>query len=118
MMAGIGQAAGLATKLYMSSDESIKSNTGKPADTKKALAELDATQVDDGWRYDEAKGAPAGSGGAEHTGPMAQQVRKTMGEKVAPGGKQIDIVSMNGKLMASMQELSKRMKKVEKRVAA
>ena len=117
MMAGLGQAAGLATKLYMS-DENIKSNTGKPADTKKALAELDATQVDDGWRYDAAKGAPAELGNAEHTGPMAQEVRKTMGERVAPGGKQIDIVSMNGKLMASMQELSKRVKKIEKRVAA
>lgn len=100
------------------SDENIKTNTGKPADTKKALAEVDATQVDDGWSYDESKGAPPGSGGVERTGPMAQEVRKTMGDKVAPGGKQIDLVSMNGKLMASMQELSKRVKKIEKRVAA
>lgn len=109
----LGQGIG-----YFASDEAIKSGTGKPADTKKALAELDATQVDDGWSYDESKGAPAGSGGMEHTGPMAQEVRKTMGDKVAPGGKQIDVVSMNGKLMASMQELSKRVKKIEKRVAA
>ena len=100
------------------SDEDIKSNTGKPVDTKKALAEVNATQVDEGWNYDESKGAPAGSGGVEHTGPMAQEVRKTMGSKVAPGGKQIDIVSMNGKLMASMQELSKRVKKIEERKAA
>ena len=39
-----------------------------------------------------------------------------MGDRVAPGGRQIDLVSMNGKLMASMQELSKRVKKIEKRV--
>jgi hypothetical protein len=100
------------------SDENIKTNTGKPANTKKALAEVEATQVDEGWSYDESKGAPPGSGGTEHTGPMAQQVRKTMGEKVAPGGKVIDLVSMNGKLMASMQELSKRVKKIEERAAA
>lgn len=116
-MGAIGQLAGLGVKLYQS-DESIKSGTGKPADTKKALQEVEATQVDDGWTYDESKGAPAGSGGKKHTGPMAQEVRRTMGERVAPGGKQIDIVSMNGKLLASMQELSKRVKKLEKREAA
>lgn len=114
--AGMQSAMLKGTSIF--SDEDIKTNTGKPANTKKALAELDATQVDDGWSYDESKGAPAGSGGVEHTGPMAQEVRKTMGDKVAPGGKQIDIVSMNGKLMASMQELSKRVKKIEKRAAA
>lgn len=103
---------------YFVSDEDVKSGTGKPANTKKALEELDATKVDDGWTYDESKGAPPGSGGSQHTGPMAQEVRKTMGNKVAPGGKVIDMVSMNGKLMASMQELSKRVKKMERKVAA
>jgi hypothetical protein len=116
-MGAIGSMAGLATKLYLGSDKNIKSGTGKPANTKKALAEVAATPVEDGWKYDEAKGAPAGSGGPEHTGPMAQQVRKTMGEKVAPGGKVIDMVSMNGKLMAGMQELTKRMTKLERRSA-
>lgn len=115
---GVGYMAGGKELATFMSDENVKADTGKPANTKKALAELDATQVDDGWSYDESKGAPPGSGGAEHTGPMAQEVRKTMGDKVAPGGKQIDIVSMNGKLMASMQELSKRVKKIEQRVAA
>ena len=109
----LGQGIG-----YAVSDENVKSGTGKPANTKKALDELDATQVDDGWTYDESKGAPPGSGGAVHTGPMAQEVQRTMGDHVAPGGKQIDLVSMNGKLMASMQELSKRVKKIEKKVAA
>ncbi|HEY0955842.1 MAG TPA: tail fiber domain-containing protein [Roseateles sp.] len=114
--AGMQAAIMKGTSIF--SDEDIKTNTGKPANTKKALAEVDATQVDEGWTYDESKGAPQGSGGTKHTGPMAQQVRKTMGEKVAPGGKVIDLVSMNGKLMASMQELSKRVKKIEERAAA
>jgi len=118
--AGYGVGYGLeALKMKgLLSDENLKSNTGKPVDTKKALEEVDATQVDDGWTYDESKGAPAGSGGTERTGPMAQEVQRTMGNKVAPGGKVIDVVSMNGKLMASMQELSKRVKKIERRVAA
>lgn len=109
----LGQAAG-----FLLSDEGKKKGTGKRADTKKALAEVVDTPVDEGWEYDEAKGAPAGSGGTKHTGPMAQKVRKTMGEKVAPGGKAIDLVSMNGNLMAGMQELAKRMSKLEKRIAA
>lgn len=122
-MGAIGQLAGLGVKLYQGpqafvSDENVKSGTGKPVNTKKALAEVDATQVNDGWTYDESKGAPPGSGGKKHVGPMAQEVRRTMGERVAPGGKQIDIVSMNGKLLASMQELSKRVKKLEKLEAA
>lgn len=130
-MKQIGMGAGWATgdkglqdsmlkgnSFFALSDKSVKSGTGKPVDTKKALDELDATQVDDGWTYDESKGAPAGSGGTKHTGPMAQEVRRTMGDEAAPGGKQIDMVSMNGKLMASMQELSKRVKKIERRVAA
>lgn len=108
---GVGELAGMAGKIF--SDEGIKSGTGKKASTKSALAEVVDTPVEDGWVYDEAKGAPAGSGGVEHTGPMAQQVHRTMGEKVAPGGKAIDLVSMNGKLMASMQELVKRVKKLE-----
>ena len=110
-----GEGAGYAAMAF--SDENIKSGTGKKADTAEALAELVATPVDEGWEYDESKGAPAGSGGKKHTGPMAQRVRKTMGEKVAPGGKAIDLVSMNGKLMASMQELAKRVGKIEKAAA-
>lgn len=114
----MGQAAGYGAQAYAMSDEGIKSGTGKKVNTKQALAEVDATQVDDGWTYDESKGAPVGSGGVKHTGPMAQEVRRRMGDKAAPGGKVVDLVTMNGKLMASMQEVSKRLKKVEQRVAA
>lgn len=118
-MAGIGQLAGLATKLYLAptSDENVKSGTGKPIDTAKALKGIVDTPVDDGWKYDPAKGGPS-DGGQPHDGPMAQQVRKHMGDKAAPGGKVLDIVTMTGHMLAGMQELSKRIKKIEKKVAA
>jgi hypothetical protein len=116
MMEGIGGLASLGTKLYMS-DKTRKKGTGKPVDGKQALAGIEATPVDAGWQYDAAKGGVA-DGGQLHDGPMAQEVRKNMGNKVAPGGKQIDLVSMNGQLMAGMQELAKRMSKIERRVAA
>ncbi len=111
-MQGIGGLAQLGTQLYMS-DEAIKTKTGKPANADKALAEVNALKVEDGWEYDPAKGGPD-DGGMPHTGPMAQNVRAVMGNKAAPGGKAIDIVTMNGKLIASMQELTKRVKQLEK----
>ena len=94
------------------SDKNIKTGTGKPASGKKALAQISATPVEAGWKYDPAKGGPD-DGGQPHTGPMAQTVRRTMGESMAPGGTKIDLVGMNGKLMAGMQELTKRVKKLE-----
>jgi len=114
-MGGLGQIAGLATKLYMS-DKTKKKATGKPASTSKALKGIVDTPVDTGWKYDAAKGGTS-DGGQPHDGPMAQQVQKHMGNKVAPGGKAIDIASMNGHLMAGMQELAKRMTKLERRAA-
>jgi hypothetical protein len=95
------------------SDKRKKKGTGTPADADKALDEVMATPVHEGWEYDETKGAPAGSGGVKHRGPMAQDVRKTMGEKAAPGGKVIDFIEVNGKLMAAMQGLAKRVEQVE-----
>lgn len=100
---------------YMS-DKRKKKGTGKAANDDKALAEVNATPVQEGWEYDPANGGPD-DGGTPHTGPMAQDVRATMGEKVAPGGKVIDIVSMNGKILAGMQALTKRLERVEKKVA-
>jgi hypothetical protein len=44
---------------------------------------------------------------------MAQNVRKVMGDKAAPRGEILDFVEINGKLMASMQELGKRVEKLE-----
>jgi hypothetical protein len=95
------------------SDEKKKKRTGTPADTDKALDEVMATPVHEGWEYDETKGAPPGSGGVKHRGPMAQDVRKTMGEKAAPGGEVIDFIEVNGTLMAAMQGLAKRVQQLE-----
>jgi hypothetical protein len=99
-----------------SSDKNKKKKTGKAANEEQALAQINATPVEEGWQYDPAKGGPD-DGGMPHTGPMAQEVRATMGNKVAPGGKVIDMVSMNGKLMAGMKALTKRIERIEKAVA-
>lgn len=88
------------------SDEEVKSGTGKPADTKKALQEIVDTPVEDGWRYDPAKGGPD-DGGKKHIGPMAQQVQRISGNDAAPEGKAISIVDEMGRMRAAIQELAK-----------
>lgn len=114
-LGGIGQLAQGGAALWAASDENTKSGVSM-TNTGKALEEITATPVKE-WHYDAAKGGP-NDGKQPHTGPMAQMVNQTMGDKVAPGGKVIDLVTMNGKLMAGMQEIAKRVKKLEGRKAA
>ena len=40
-----------------------------------------------------------------------------MGEKAAPGGKVIDLVSMNGITLAAVKDLDSRMKRLERKRA-
>jgi hypothetical protein len=98
------------------SDEDKKKNTGTPADGEQALDEINATPVKDGWSYDPAKGGP--DDGMTHTGPMAQHVRKHMGNRVAPGGREISPMDMNGKILAGMQALTRKVNKLEQRKGA
>jgi len=65
------------------------------------------------WNYQAGKGDDQ-----EHSGPMAQEVRKNLGEEVAPKGKMIDLQSMNGALMASIQHLGEKVEGLFKRDAA
>lgn len=95
------------------SDEAVKSGTGNPANTKKALDEIVKTPVDEGWTYDPAKGGPD-DGGQPHIGPMAQDVNRVSGEAAAPGGKEISIVNELGRMRAAIQELEKRQAKSTK----
>jgi hypothetical protein len=103
-------SAGIASMLGMS-DVNVKSDI-QPEDPAAALAEVNATPVSN-WKYDPAKMAasgidPSSVGPGQHTGPMAQDVNATMGEQAAPGGKKIDLVTMNGKTMAAVQALDKK----------
>ena len=46
---------------------------------------------------------------------VAQQIK--MGEQAAPGGRRLDLVNINGRLMASMQVLAKKVERLEKELA-
>lgn len=117
-MGAAGSAlGGWASGGFKTSDENMKTDI-EAANPDQALHEIVSTPVSK-WKYDPAKMAqkgipiPAGDAG-ENTGPMAQDVNATMGEEAAPGGKEINLISMNGKTMAAVQSLDKKVNRLAK----
>lgn len=82
----------------------------KPVSDEAALEAVKDTPVSS-WQYKDG----AGDGGS-HVGPMAQHVQKTMGEQAAPGGKMVDLVSLNGVNMAATAALARKVDKLAKKV--
>ena len=107
----MGAAAGGAIgKGIASSDVTTKENI-EPMDPEEALASVEATPVST-YNYKAGTPGAADAGTGQTAGPMAQDVEKTMGRKVAPGGKKIDLIAMNGIAMAAIQGLSKKLDRV------
>jgi hypothetical protein len=102
-----GSEAGAAWLVGLS-DVNVKKNI-EPVGDEQALDAVAATPVSK-WQYKEGEGDSA-----EHVGPMAQDVKRNMGSKVAPGGKMIDLISMNGITMKAVQAVNK---KVDRMAAA
>lgn len=105
----VGQLGGAAISRY--SDVNLKTDI-EPEDPEEALEEVVSTPVSN-FKYDPAKLAARGISQdevdpGESTGPMAQDVQATMGEDAAPDGKKINLVTMNGKTMAAIQALDKK----------
>lgn len=84
----------------VSSDVNVKQNIKayKPND---ALRAINNTRIYN-WRYKQGKGDSR-----RHTGPMAQDVERNLGQQAAPGGTKIDLTTMNGVNMSAIQALSK-----------
>ncbi len=60
------------------------------------------------WMYKDKR-----DGEQKHVGPMAQDVKKNLGEKFAPDGKRLDLISLNGANMAAIGELAKEQDKIK-----
>ena len=96
--------AGMATAAIMAfSDKNMKTGVKKVKD-EAVLKEIRKTPVSE-WNY---KGDAA-----RHTGPMAQDVNASMGEAAAPGGRMIDLITMNGKMLAAVRALDKKVSSLE-----
>lgn len=113
----------LGSSIGRTSDRNVKTDV-EPEDEgtpEEALAEVEATPVPN-WKYDPAAMAargleiPPGEEG-ENTGPMAQDAQATMGDSVAPGGKEINLGNMLGKTMLAVKAVSKEVKELQGTVA-
>ena len=96
----IGTAAGMWAGGRASSDYRAKEGRDE-FDGETALNGLKAVPIES-WSYKDGEGPPG-----RQVGPMAQDANMMLGEKVAPGGKAIDMISMNGLLMSAVKQLAK-----------
>ena len=87
MSSGVGTLLGMGASYFMKSDEDTKEDRVR-LDPEMALRGL-RRQRGQAWRY-KAEDAPGGDTDV-HIGEMAQGVRRTMGDRAAPGGKVIDV---------------------------
>lgn len=116
-MGAIGSVVGAAVPyLFAMSDETQKTER-EDVEPEVSLAAIRRLPKAESWRYRED--SPAADGGRKHVGPMAQDVQLSLGDATAPGGKVIDMVSMNGHLTNAVKALDKRVISLEhKRKAA
>lgn len=69
-----------------------------------ALAKVEAIPVSE-WQYKPGEGQDPNQ---RHTGPMAQDVQRVVGEQAAPDGTKIDLISLNGLNMAATKDLNQK----------
>lgn len=104
----VGRVAGTVGSLMaIFSDENIKSGR-RPANEDAMLEGLMATPIEH-WSYDPAKGGPD-DGGVEHTGAMAQTLKKNLG---LGNGRMIPVVDAIGVSMGATKALARRVQKLE-----
>lgn len=103
---GLYQGLGSAVGSYFAASDIAAKRGIDDFDEDSALEAVEKTPVKK-WQYKEGEGD-----GGKHVGPMAQDVEKNMGSKAAPGGKVIDLVTMNGVTMAAVQSLAKKVSRI------
>jgi hypothetical protein len=100
---------GISKSGYATSDREAKENFSK-FDPRGILGKMKKLAVTK-WGYKKSRNEDDD----KHIGPMAQDLQKSFGDDVAPDGKKIDLVSLNGTNMAAIGELAKEQDKLKKR---
>lgn len=103
-----GSSAGSSWLVGLSDKD--KKEDIKPVSDDQALEAVKKTPVSR-WKYKDGEGD-----GGTHVGPMAQHVNKNMGEQAAPGGKMVDLITLNGMNMAATGALARKVDKLAKKV--
>lgn len=102
----LGTIGGAAITAYPWSSKKLKEDK-TPVSSEAALKGLNKLPVEK-WKYKEGV---ADEG--KHIGPYAEDVQAEFGDKAAPGGKMIDMVSMVGLNIAATKALSKKVDKLD-----
>jgi hypothetical protein len=110
-MAGLGQLAGLGLGAYQagmfSSSKKLK-HQKRPMSEEQALDGIKGLKVEQ-WDY-----KPGVADGGTHIGPYAEDVRRGLGDAVAPGGKMLDAREMSRANTMAIQALTKRAAMLER----
>lgn len=102
-LASAAKTAGGWGALFAGSSKAIKTKKRKIAAVLEGVRNLDVER----WQY--KKGV---ADGGEHVGPYAEDVRREFGDKAAPGGKVLDMISMQGIMLKAIQELDQKVDRV------
>ena len=118
-MAGLGQLMGTAAGFYgkpqgsgaVASSRDFKESNA-PVDTGDAVEAFKRLDVDS-WKYRDGI-----ADGGRHVGPYAEDVQRELGDEVAPGGKQIDMISMSGAQTAAIKGLAEKLDEQDETIEA
>lgn len=100
----LGTLGGAAISKW--SDVNQKENI-EPMDDDEALEAVSQTPVSK-WNYKPGTPGAEEEGIEQQVGPMAQDVAKNMGTGVAPRGKKLNLIAMNGVLMGAVKALDRK----------
>ena len=108
--AGWGQMFGTAAGLYAGSSKKIKEGKSKVNDSD-TLDKVKGLPVEK-WKYKDGEGD-----GGKHIGAYAEDVQAKFGNKAAPGGKMINLVSMHGIALSAIKGLAKQVSGLESQMS-
>ena len=108
-MAGMGQLVGMGATML--SSKGFKED-GEPVDSGDAVEAFKNLDVDS-WKYKDGI-----ADGGRHVGPYAEDVQRELGDEVAPGGKQIDMISMSGAQTAAIKGLAEKLDEQDEAIEA
>lgn len=107
VLGGLGSVGqGLGAMGFSISSKKLKKGLRKVGNVLDGVRKL---EVGD-WKYKDGV-----SDEGRHVGPYAEDVRREFGDKVAPGGKMLDMVSMQGIMLKAIQEIDQKVDKIGKK---
>jgi hypothetical protein len=109
---GIGQLVGTAAGLALAFSSKDAKTAKTPLAQGEALSKIKAVPVEK-WRY---KPGIEDDGAREHVGPYAEDMNRSFGENMAPGGKAINVADEAGLALAGIKELASKVERIEQKI--